>query len=169
MPIDLGLPYDIPDGAVKEAIDAAKRITIVDGQRVRVWTYASAVAMTFPRRLGAEATREQMSLDKKIGKVLCHSYHVLWSQMAQASEAPIAPAWGAWSQGEDDPQIRRIGATVVWVVQIPKLIETVERRIEKVESHPTPIKPLRRWQRRRVHMLESEVNSLKRVAKLLPE
>lgn len=165
----LGLPRDLPEGPTKEAVEEARRITGTDAQRLRVWTYAAAIAMGFPRRLGPEATPSELSADKKISKRVCHLYHLTWGMMYNQGEATEPPPWGKWESAQEDARIRRAGATVLWDEKVPELIGIAVKRIEKVESVPTPIRSIRRWQRRHSHLLYYELNGLQRIAESLIE
>jgi hypothetical protein len=162
----LGLPRDLPDGPTKEAVEEARRITGTDAQRLRVWTFASAIAMNFPRRLGPDAPPEAMAFDKKVSKKICHMYHLTWNQMYNLREAPAPPRWGDWDVAKEDARIRQAGATVIWVEKIPELIDVANGRIEKVEGLETPIKVLKRWQRRRIHLLKYEQAGLERISEM---
>lgn len=163
-----GLPRNLSPGATRNAVDAARKITNVDSQRVRIWTLASAVAFGFPRRLGPDASSDAMSADKKISKKVCHLYYIIWGQMASNHECGAPPVWGQWDIANEDPRIRSIGTAVRWGEQLDKLTETVEKRIVTVQEHPVPIKALRKWQRRRLHLLDYELKGVERIVRGLP-
>lgn len=159
----LGFPRDLPDGPTKESIETARRITGTDAQRLRVWTYAAAIAMNFPRRLGPDASPEELSADKKISKRICHLYHLTWGMMYERRESSKPPIWGDWDVANEDSRIRRQGATVIWAEKLPELIYVVENRIALVTSQETPIRQLRQWKKRRLHLLEYELKGLRRI------
>jgi hypothetical protein len=159
----LGLPRDLPDGPTKQSVEIARRITGTDAQRLRVWTYAAAIAMNFPRRLGPDANSEELAADKKISKRVCHLYHLTWSNMYAHREAPQPPTWGDWDVASEDARIRRQGATVVWSEKLPELIRVVENRIALVETQEAPIGQLKKWRKRRLHLLQYELKGLGRI------
>lgn len=163
-----GLPRGLPDGPTRDAVESARKIINTDGKRVRIWTFAAAVAMNFPRRLGPDASADAMALDKKISKKVCHLYYMLWMQMSSQHETAEPPVWGQWDIASEDPQIRQLGSTVIWGNQLYKLSETAQMRIETVNEHPCPIKAVKKWQRRRLHLLRYELDGILRIQKLLP-
>lgn len=163
-----GLPRGLPDGPTKVAVESARKITNTDAKRVRIWTLASAIAMGFPRRLGPDASPAAMSLDKKVSKKVCHLYYMLWQQMATNHETAAPPVWGQWTIAQQDPQIRSLGAAVVWGTQLYKLQETAQSRIATVEGHDAPTKLIKKWQRRRLHHLQYELSGIERIIPLLP-
>jgi len=155
---------EVEDGPLKQALEAARRFTVVDAQRVRVWTLASSVALTFSRRLGADATRDEMVRDKLISRKMCHMYYQIWSMMYRTGSTKPPPPWGQWDFAMDDDQIRRIGSTVVWKQQVVKLVAAVELRMSRIEEYseaPTP--DLQRWFNKRRATLEWELQQLTRI------
>lgn len=145
--------------------DMISTFTNVDFQRVRFWCLSASVAVEFPRRLGADASMKELSLDKKTSRKVCASYRELWRLMHLSQDFPEPPDWNNWPIVVIDPLMTRIGATVRWEQQVNYLIGVVERRMTLLTELEgiAVYDGMKRWYNRHDEMLDWELDALYRV------
>lgn len=141
----------------------------VDFQRIRFWCLTAAIAIDIPRRLGPDAERVELTVDKKISRRVCNLYRELWRLFYLDLDAPEPPNWNDMSIMMRDPVMERVGSTVNWKTQVPYLIVVVERRMHALVEHDelATLDRMRRWYNKRSDFLNLELNRLYKVAKYI--
>ena len=137
----------------------------VDFQRARFWCLAASVAIYVPRRLGPDASPRELSYDKKISRKFCNAYRETWRLMHQQDFAPPPPDWSDWPLMVIDPQMRQIGATVIWERQVNYLIDVILRRMTRLADleYIAARDGLSAWIYKHDSLLEWELRAMYRV------
>ena len=139
--------------------------TNVDFQRARFWCLTASVAVNFPRRLGADSSRQELSADKRTSRKVCSAYREVWRLIHLEQSVPPPPEWSNWPVTVIDPMANRIGATVMWESQVSRLLEVVNRRMHSL----TELEEIARydgmdsWYNKHGEVLDWEMNALLRV------
>lgn len=123
---------------------------------------SAAISSKMPRRLGQDATRAQLAVDKRTGRKVCNTYRQLWKMFNQSMDAPPPPDWRNWPVITNDRIMARVGATVIWDRQIDYLIGVVNDRILKLEDveRMALIGGLKSWHNKHKLLLDWECGKL---------
>jgi hypothetical protein len=140
-----------------------ERFEVEEFERVRETLYMAIVSEAIPRRLGAEASRGMLALDKRIARKIANMYRTLWASMDGEP-----PAWSSKAErlalaADAEQPVRRMGATVRWPTWIRETADaSAIRRAQAAALALAVGRP--RWGTRRVRLLTSEIDNLKRIA-----
>lgn len=141
----------------------------VDFQRTRFWCLTAIIAISQPRRIGYDATGEELILDKSISRKMGHGYLTLWDLFHKNMQVPPAPEWTDNNILNRDPIMMRIGATVMWPQQVLYLMGVVERRMEKLSGYQqlAEVDQMKRWYNKQRMLLDWELGHLRRMNKFI--